>query len=115
MRKRRYILTPDEWVEMAQASFEAVFGGEKPAIVEKAERPIPTLLPKPVRVQTQTIKGTSATIAELRKAQRAERKRQKFNKKVRKNAAVKANKLNKVLKAEVEAAKAVYKTCNKAS
>ena len=69
MKKRRYIWTPDELCELAEASYEAVFGEKKSVEVEaKVERPIPTLLPKPVR-SVQTVKGTSATVTELRKAQ----------------------------------------------
>jgi len=51
MRKKRYILTPDEWFEMAESAFEAVFGDSQnqQPVAPAPKQPVPKLLPKPVR------------------------------------------------------------------
>ena len=112
--KKRYVFTPDEMADMAEACYQVVVGAMEMPVEAKGavERPIPTLLPKPVRPILGP-KGDTVTVAQLRKAQRAERRRSRFNRKVKKAATAMAQALQKALKAQVKAAVAVQKACNR--
>ena len=108
MSKRRWILTPNEVLDMAKAMFEAKFGTNQQPKLEANPKPMPTLLPKPIRV-VPTPKGQGVSIQELRKAQKAERKRARFNKKVRKNLSCGVRKLTNIQRQQIKAAKAAYR------
>jgi len=115
MSKRRYIFTPDELAQMAEACYQAVVGVAENNLAEaegKVKRQVPTLLPKPERLAPSP-KGITVTVSQLRKAQRAERKRRRFNKTVKKVATVMAKAFERALKAQANAAIAVQKACNK--
>jgi hypothetical protein len=112
MKKRRWILTPDETLDMAKAMFQSAFGERNHQPVEgKTEKSLPVLLPKPERVVTS--KGEGVTIQKLRKAQKLERQRSRFNKTVRKDIARKYKALVASWKEQVRAAKAAYRAAVK--
>jgi len=108
--KRRWILTPDEVLDMAKAMFQSAFG-ENQQPKQADSRPVPTLLPKPVRVIPP--KGEGVSIQQLRKAQHAERRRTRFNKKVRKNLNRSVRKLTNAQRLQIRAAKAAYRAAVK--
>ena len=111
MSKRRWILTPDEVLDMAKAMFEAKFGTNQQPKLEANPKPMPTLLPKPERVPNP--KGQGVSIQELRKAQKAERKRARFNKKVLANLSCSVRKLTEAQRQQIKAAKAAYRAAVK--
>ena len=111
--RKQFVWTPNELAEMAESCYEAVFGKSVEVKKNEAQRPVPALLPKPVR-PTPGPKGDTVTVAQLRKAQRAERRRSRFNRKVKKAATAMAQALQKALKAQAKAAVVVQKACNKA-
>jgi len=113
MSKRRWILTPDEALEMAKAAYECEFGDQNHQSVAKDEpKQAPALLPKPVRV-VPTPKGQGVSIQQLRKVQRAERKRKRFNRKVRKNLNRGVRKLTSIQREQIRAAKAAYRAAKR--
>ena len=105
---KKFILTPDEALEMAKAAYECEFGTNQQTAVKVESRPVPTLLPKPVRV-VSTPKGRGVSVQELRKAQKAERRRKQFDRKVRKNLNRNARKLTEAQRLQIKAAKAAYR------
>ena len=109
--KRRFIWTPDELSERAEACYQAAFGDPEP--VKVAERPVPALLPRPQR-PAPIPRGTVVSIAEIRKAQRAERKRKRFNRAVKRNIKRQSKALEESLRSQARAAADVEKACNKA-
>jgi len=110
--KKRFVWTPNELSERAEACYEAVFGESVEVEKDKAEkRPVPALLPKPVR-PTPGPKGKSISVSELRKAQRAERRRRKFNRKVAKSVTQMKKALLKALETQAQSAIKVEKACN---
>jgi hypothetical protein len=110
MSKRRWILTPDEALEMAKAAYECEFGDQNHQSVAKDEpKQVPVLLPKPIRV-VPTPKGEGVSVQELRKVQKAERRRKQFNRKVRKNLSRSMRKLTNIQREQIRAAKAAYRT-----
>ena len=112
-RKRRWILTPDEALDMAKAMVERQFGDQSHQSVAKDEpRQVPTLLPKPVRV-VPTPKGEGISVQELRKVQKAERRRKQFNRKVRKNLNRSMRKLTSIQREQIRAAKAAYRAAKR--
>jgi Tfp pilus assembly protein FimV len=113
MSKKRWILTPDEALEMAKAAYECEFGDQNHQPVAKDEpKQVPALLPKPVRV-VPTPKGQGVSIQQLRKVQRAERKRKRFNRKVRKNLNRGVRKLTSIQREQIRAAKAAYRAAKR--
>jgi len=109
--KKRFVWTPNELSERAEACYEAVFGESVEVKKDADNRPVPALLPKPVR-PTPGPKGKSISVSELRKAQRAERRRRKFNRKVAKSVTQMKKALLKALETQAKAAVAVEKACN---
>ena len=108
MSKRRWILTPDEALDMAKAMVERQFGNENHQSVATDEpKQVPELLPKPERVPNP--KGQGVSIQQLRKAQKAEWKRKRFNRKVRKNMSRNVRKLTEVQRQQIRSAKAAYR------
>jgi membrane protein involved in colicin uptake len=108
MSKRRWILTPDEALDMAKAMVERQFGNENHQSVATYEpKQVPELLPKPERVPNP--KGQGVSIQQLRKAQKAEWKRKRFNRKVRKNLSRSMRKLTNIQREQIRAAKAAYR------
>jgi len=109
MSKRRWILTPDEVLDMAKAMVERQFGNENHQSVATYEpKQVPVLLPKPIRV-VPAPKGEGVSVQELRKVQKAERRRKQFNRKVRKNMSRNVRKLTEVQRQQIRAAKAAYR------
>ena len=107
--KKRFILTPDEALDMAKAMFQSKFGEQNHQSVEgKTEKSLPVLLPKPERIQVP--KGEGVSVAKLREAQKAEHRRKRFNKAVKKNAARMSRALTAEMRAQIKAAKAAYRT-----
>jgi len=110
-RKRRWILTPDEALEMAKAAYECKFGTNQQPKLE-VNKPMPTLLPRPIRM-VPIPKGQGVSISVLRKAQKAERQRARFDKKVRKNLSRSVRKLTKIQREQIRAAKVAYRAAVK--
>ena len=109
MSKRRWILTPDEALDMAKAMVERQFGNENHQSVATDEpKQVPVLLPKPIRV-VPAPKGEGVSVQELRKVQKAERRRKQFNRKVRKNMSRNVRKLTEVQRQQIRSAKAAYR------
>jgi len=109
MSKRRWILTPDEALDMAKAMVERQFGNENHQSVATDEpKQVPVLLPKPIRV-VPAPKGEGVSVQELRKVQKAERRRKQFNRKVRKNMSRSMRKLTNIQREQIRAAKAAYR------
>jgi hypothetical protein len=107
--KKRFILTPDEALDMAKAMFQSKFGEQNHQSVEgKTEKSLPVLLPKPERIQVP--KGEGVSVAKLREAQKAEHRRKRFNKAVKKNAARMSRALTAEMRAQIRAAKVAYRT-----
>ena len=109
--KKRFVWTPNELSERAEACYEAVFGESVEVKKDADNRPVPALLPKPVR-PTPGPKGKSISVSELRKAQRAERRRRKFNRKVAKSVTQMKKALLKALETQAQSAIKVEKACN---
>ena len=106
--KKRFILTPDEALDMAKAMLQSKFGEQNHQSVEgKTEKSLPVLLPKPERIQVP--KGKGVSVAKLREAQKAEHRRKRFNKAVKKNAARMSRALTAEMRAQIRAAKAAYR------
>jgi len=110
--KKRFVLTPDEALDMAKAMFQSKFGGHHQSVEDKVVKPMPVLLPKPIRV-VPAPKGEGVTIQQLRKAQIKERKRSRFNRAVRQNVVRKSKALVATWKEQVRAAKAAYRAAVK--
>ena len=110
--KKRFILTPDEALDMAKAMFESKFGGHHQPVEDKVVKPMPVLLPKPIRV-VPTPKGEGATVQQLRKAQIKERKRSRFNRAVRQNVVRKSKALTAEMRAQIRAVKAAYRAAKR--
>ena len=109
---KKFILTPDEALEMAKAAYECEFGTKQQTAVKVESRPVPTLLPKPVRV-VSTPRSRGVSVQELRKAQKAERRRKQFDRKVRKNLNRNARKLTEAQRLQIKAAKAAYRAAKR--
>ena len=109
--KKRFILTPDEALDMAKAMFQSKFGGHHQPVEDKVVKPMPVLLPKPIRVVSP--KGEGVTVQQLRKAQIKERRRSRFNRVVRKNVVRTSRALVATWKEQVRAVKAAYRAAVK--